>query len=110
MSSLPAGLSSVTHADGPYRTYNADGEGSKNSFTYDGQIIFEGTISGKSGAIVIRERGAAKNGVINANWVFAPETGSSELQDLAGEGEYTMKLGGGNAAPETQANLVLSWP
>lgn len=48
----------------------------KNNDTeyYDGHLLFEGTINGKEGAVILRENGVVKNGKIQANWVISSDT------------------------------------
>lgn len=63
----------------------------------DGQILFEGTIKGKEGAIMIRERGEAKDGQFKSEWVWFPQSGSGQLQGTAGEGQFQTKKDSGNS-------------
>lgn len=58
----------------------------------DGQLVFAGTIAGKKGDVVLRERGRVANGQLTADWVIEPETASGELQGIVGAGSYALDV------------------
>ncbi|RSH78742.1 uncharacterized protein EHS24_001641 [Apiotrichum porosum] len=63
--------------------------------SYDGQVLFEGEIMGRTGTVAIYERGTTSNGDVNAEWVIATGTASGQLKGIKGHGGYALKAGNG---------------
>jgi hypothetical protein len=80
----------------------------KGHFSYSGQILFEGTILGKKGDIIIREGGFSTGDRFHSDWIFDSISGSGELQGLAGEGSYDSKPGPTKTNQEVK--LTVSFP
>ncbi|BEJ14992.1 hypothetical protein CspHIS471_0407590 [Cutaneotrichosporon sp. HIS471] len=69
-------------------TYLHGKSSKKEHFSYSGQILFEGTICGKKGNIIINEGGWSRGDKFHASWIFDTASASGDLQGLAGEGAY----------------------
>lgn len=69
-------------------TYLPDGSG-----TYFGSELFTGTIEGRKGTVVLQVIGTFDAEAVVANLTVAPGTGTGELADIAGDGNYVFKMG-----------------
>lgn len=47
---------------------------------------FTGTLAGRTGSFLLRNAGVLKNGVVTAEWLILPGSGSGELAGLTGTG------------------------
>jgi hypothetical protein len=69
-------------------TYLPDGTG-----TFIGSELFTGTIDGKKGTVVLQQSGTFDAEGVAATWHIAPGSGTGELTEAGGKGEYGMKMG-----------------
>ena len=54
-----------------------------------------GTLGGRSGTFVFQDEGTLKDGTVSGAWFVVPDSGTSELRGLRGEGGFTAALGQG---------------
>jgi hypothetical protein len=66
----------------------------KAAASYLGLILFEGTVSGKSGSFVLEDRGAFEAGAAKSTLWIAGGSGSGQLTGIRGGGMYLANQSG----------------
>jgi hypothetical protein len=60
----------------------------ENESCFIGMELFEGTMAGKPGTVVLQHDGRFKDGIAMSDWIVAPGSGTGALKDIKAKGRY----------------------